>query len=103
MSEQWTPNIGNIPDSQARRDAIHVAVAPVIAGERLTPGCKVGKHEGLWLDWTGVKSPCTGIVDPFLSQPVERGELFWLFLLPGTVTSLRHVWTHPVFEPKAPT
>ncbi len=43
-----------------------------------------------------------GIVDPFLQRSVLQGQRFYLCLFPGTVTSLRHVWTHPALEIKPP-
>lgn len=84
------------------RDAVHVAVIPAVAGERLDPGMRVG------LDRNGAYIECVngvdlvGLVDPFLPNAVKRGERFWLFLLPGTVTSLRHHWQHPAFAATIP-
>lgn len=72
------------------RDAIHIAVAPIIATQRLEPGYHVGIEGNL-------QNPI-GIVDPFLNTVVEIGEKFWLYLFPGSITSLRHDWTHPAFE-----
>lgn len=86
--------IGELITIARDRDAIHVAVAPVIAGESLSPG----QHVGVQGDGTaGFKGPWIGIVDPFLTSQVQRGEKFWLFLYPGSITSLRHDWTHPAF------
>jgi hypothetical protein len=92
------PQLGQlIEDGDLRRDAVHVAVAPVTAAERLMPGQAVGMASE---DSLELVSPCEqniGIVDPFLKKAVEPGQRFWLFLYPGTITGLRHVWTHPVF------
>jgi hypothetical protein len=96
------PRLGRlIEDGDRRRDAIHIAVAPVTAAERLAPGQHVGLvREGS----TELVGPCDrpiGIVDPFLAEDVEPGSRFWLFLYPGTITALRHVWTHPAFAAAA--
>jgi len=92
------PRLGRlIEDGDRRRDAIHVAVAPVTASERLAPGQHVGLPGEDDPELAGPGEPPVGIVDPFLAAPVEKGQRFWLFLYPGTVTGLRHVWTHPAF------
>jgi hypothetical protein len=82
-----------ITDADARRDAIHVAVAPVVAGERLYPGQHVGVRDGRGT----AGATHIGIVDPFLPGPVYQEQRFWLFLYPGSITSLRHHWEHPEF------
>jgi hypothetical protein len=91
-----------IPDD-AGRDAIHLAVEPAIAGEIL----EAGEQVGLVLGPSGPRAvriyPASssvqplGIVDPFLARPVSAGERFWLVVFPRTITSLRHVWSHPNF------
>lgn len=86
--------LGTIIGEGVGRDAIHLAVEPVIAGERLLPGMDIGLVNGKAFE-TG--SP-VGIVDPFLKNPVAAGEKFWLVVYPRQITSLRHVWSHPAFE-----
>lgn len=88
-----------IQDDSARRDAIHIAVAPVIADEVLRPGQHVALVDGA-TDRIRAGFDAIGIVDPFLKGPVMPGQKCWLFLYPGTITSLRHLWTHPAFERK---
>lgn len=105
MAENYVPNLGRLCGDDARRDAVHVAVAPVVAGMDLLPGA----HVGLTQDMQAVLGPraacgtdAVGIVDPFLHSPVKKGERFWLVLYPGTITGLRHVWTHPAFKARIP-
>jgi uncharacterized protein (TIGR02996 family) len=99
------PNLGSlIEDGDRRRDAIHIAVAPVTAAERLQPSQHVGlvSHDTERVGAMRSPTSCIGIVDPFLTQAVEEGQRFWLFLYPNTVTSLRHAWTHPAFTASEP-
>lgn len=97
MSDQSKLGLGQIITSDQKRDAIHVAVAPVTAARRLAPGDWVGLDEHGKADST--VQPIIGIVDPFLTVRVMPDDKFWLYLIPGSITSLRHDWTHPAFEP----
>jgi hypothetical protein len=91
-----------ITDGDRRRDAVHVAVAPVTAAERLAPGQHVGFVTPGDTETVGPCEQPIGVVDPFLTDDVQPGQRFWLFMYPNTVTSLRHVWTHPAFAPRVP-
>lgn len=86
-----------IEDGERRRDAIHIAVAPVTASCRLSPGEHVGLVERESAELVGPCENNIGIVDPYLTADVEPGQRFWLLLYPNSVTGLRHVWTHPAF------
>jgi len=85
--------------SEGERDAIHIAVEPVIAGEDLQIGQRIGRLE----DGTfGSTDKILGIVDPFIdpraTPVVKKGSKFLLILLPRTITSLTHAWSHPDFQ-----
>ena len=99
MTEQYRPNLGYLCDEDAKRDAVHIAVAPVIAGQELAPGNHVGLVDGKASMET---NDFIGIIDPFLTSDVEEGQRCWLYLYPNTVQSLRHVWTHRSFKAKLP-
>lgn len=92
-------NLGQIIITPQQRDAIHIAVAPVVAADKLRAGDKVWLENGL-ARLGAINS--IGVVDPFLDVAVEVGQTFWLYLNPGSITSLRHDWTHPAFEAAAP-
>lgn len=82
-------------DRPQERDAVHIAVIPVVAAVSMAPGALVGMAGGRAVHATGAAA--IGIVDPFLTETVEEGQRFWLYLRPGSITSLRHEWTHPAF------
>jgi len=87
--------LGTIIGDAEKRDAIHLAVEPVVAGEWLCPGEHVTIENGVAVgtaDGQGL-----GIVDPFLTEKVKKGQRFWLVIYPRMIHSLRHVWTHPAF------
>lgn len=91
--------LGSIINGSAERDAIHVAIAPIIAAETLEPG----EHVGLLPNGCAASHvQHIGVVDPFLKKEVMRGQKFWLILYPQTITNLRHDWKHPSFaEPSS--
>jgi hypothetical protein len=86
--------IGRLLPAGAQRDAIHIALAPMVAARQLLPGQHID-HGDTELELMGP----LGIVDPFLTKPVEPGQRFWLFLYPNTVVGMRHQWEHPAFDP----
>lgn len=93
-------SLGTIIGDSEKRDAIHLAVEPVTAGETLYPGQDIGLGEDGRAYGEG---KLVGIVDPFLKQKVREGNRFWLIIYPRQITSLRHVWSHPDFEETAET
>ncbi len=99
--EQYRPNLGEHPEHDARRDAVHIACAPVlVADHHLRPGQHVGLNENG--EATQYTNDMIGVGDPFLEDLAEKGTRVWLFLYPNTVTNLRHVWQHPAFKAKVP-
>lgn len=97
MSDQSKLSLGRIITTEQHRDAVHIAVAPVTAACVLC----AGEHVKLDTDGrarVGHINDCIGIVDPFLRERINIGERFWLYLYPGSITSLRHEWEHPAFE-----
>lgn len=98
MSNQAEIGLGKIITGNANRDAIHIAIAPVVASCRLVPSQNIGFIESGNQRIVGSCDNPIGIVDPFLNSLIFRGQKFWMFLYPDTITSLRHDWTHPAFE-----
>lgn len=91
--------LGHLLPHDRARDAVHIAVIPVVAGEALQPGDRVVivppgrgvkrrvEHRHEWV----------GLVDPYLGAYVREGQRFWCFMRPGTVTAMHHNWHHDAF------
>lgn len=110
-----------ITDGTKNRDAIHVAIAPVSPiWSSLSAGAPIrfltdGEYRDYLSDGTrddgDVTVPrieavtecelddvgCIGVISPYLKSSVHVGERCYVFLLPNTVTSLRHAWVCPKF------
>lgn len=89
--------LGSIISDKEARDAIHLAVENVVAYNILQPGAHVGFR--LNGEASEAVEKKVGIVDPFLTEPVQTGQHFWLIVYPRQISSLRHVWEHPDFPP----
>jgi len=89
--------LGKIHRYEEHRDAIHLGVEPVEAGEDLFPGNHICIKQGV--AFAGHQGNPVGIVDPFLTETVKKGERFWCVVYPRKIKSLRHVWEHPDFPP----
>lgn len=89
--------LGQLITEEVKRDAIHIALTPVRANEKLRPGQHVGLKPGSEL-FVGNFTPYIGIVDPFLTKPVKKDDIFYLCLYQNTVTGMRHHWIHPSFK-----
>lgn len=101
MSDQAQHKLGQLLTGTEGRDAVHIALAPVIAGERIEPGQHIGFVTGGDTETVGASAEPLGIADPFLCVPVEPGGRFWMWLYPNTISGLRHSWTHEAFPPEA--
>lgn len=88
--------IGRLGDGTEKRDAIHFACAMVQVAMRMLPGDSVQLINNKAVRC--VPQDRIGIIDPFLTDVVNENDWVWLILNPGSITDLRHHWTHPAFE-----
>ena len=92
------PQLGKLIEAGEQRDAIHIAIAPVVAAHTLDPGQHVGFTEAGNIELVGDCDHPIGIVDPFLPNKVRKGERFFMCMYPRSTTgAIRHSWEHPAF------
>ena len=87
---------GKLTHHTGIKDAIHIACISVKAAHYMYPCATVTVDENMVA--RNAKLGAIGIVDPFLRTRINEGDTFWVFLFPGTITSLRHEWEHPHFK-----
>lgn len=88
-----------LPDDAGGRDAVHVAVFSATCKHALIPGTDVGIVEhGEPDSIVGTDVKLIGIVDPYIDGVIKRGQRFWVYLYPRSITALSHKWSHPAFE-----
>ena len=102
--------VGKQLPAMTEADAIHVPVLPVILDEAMRPGEWVVIEKGQARlpkrSDTGIcQEVPSAIIDPFLLQnnayirkdvgKLPKGARVFAFMRPGSITSMRHVWTHP--------
>lgn len=91
------------------RDAIHIAIVKAIVGSQydMHPG------EGCYISVKDNKvysanSSSFGIINPFIQPPAssygwKKGDEVEVYLMPNSIQSLKHEWTHPVLDRKIET
>lgn len=72
VSTDALETLGTIIDETQKRDAIHIAVEPVKAGEHLQPGDHITVVNGVATK--APKEKALGIVDPYLEVNVKKGQ-----------------------------
>lgn len=88
------------------RDAIHIAVIPVIlgsTGEKSGTYYAAGHKVRLLSGTSNTVIPADygqsdGIIDPFIQETLSAGDMVYLWLHPNTITGLKHHWEHPKFD-----
>lgn len=85
--------LGRRPDSDAKRDAVHVAIIPATAGHDMNPGEEVGFMDGNRVS-SSSRYEMVGIVDPFLKGWINEGDRIWVIMKPDLVSEVRHDWRH---------
>ncbi len=92
-----------ITKKKASRDCVHIAIVPLIAGDSILVGSPIKLAYGT-ADIALMAEPAygddvIGIADPYLKEyQIQKGQRFYGFLTPGTVTGMTHQWNHPAFD-----
>lgn len=103
MKDETIAWVGKKLPEYVERDAIHIAVLPVVLGPPVLDIYLSGDPVRFIGDSTILVTQCDehdsnsiGIIDPFIKEPPKEGDRVFVFMYPGTITGLRHQWSHPM-------
>lgn len=88
--------LGRVITTPQQRDATHVAVVPMTLPCAMSPGEHVLIANGV--PFVVPPGQGHGIIDPFLVHGAQAGDTVWIWMYPGSITSLRHDFTHPALD-----
>lgn len=93
MEPKIGETISSSEASNGKRDAFHVPAVLVTANKNINGGGLV-KFISPTEVTDGAPYEYDAVADPFVRN-ISKGESFWVFLRPGTVSNLTHTWTAP--------
>lgn len=92
--------LGKLQDKAGVKDAVHVAIVSVRAGQLIKPGSRCSLNE---FNEAVVNNKGYGIADPWLKSNIKTGDIFLLILGQNEIPNVRHVWEHPTIKFDEPT
>jgi hypothetical protein len=92
--------LGKLQDKAGVKDAVHVAIVSVRAGQLIKPGSRCSLNE---FNEAVVNNKGYGIADPWLNSNIKTGDIFLLILGQNEIPNVRHVWEHPTVKFDPPT
>lgn len=83
------------PEELGFKDAVHVAIVSVRAGQHLSVGQEITINE---YNEAVSSNKGIGYVSPFVQGDILRGTNFWMLLKPHEVPNVQHYWEHDKFD-----
>jgi len=77
------------------RDAVHVPIISAKAAHELRPGQHVILNADGSVSSCLTENTSLGVVDPYINGIIKPGDSVWVFVRPGSISTLTHHWTHP--------
>lgn len=86
--------LGKTPYELGLKDAVHVGIVAVRAGQPIAPGqrCTLNEYREAIPSESG-----EGVADPFGGR-ISTGQAFWLLMCQDQLPNVQHVWDHPTMD-----